>query len=254
MGQRRIDAVANESPHAPGILALPCRIDGKRNVRRPAGHGTCRKLQCVAHRFIASTTAVEHPRQHRDVQVSVVVDAHLALAVMQPVQSTDVLRDRSMPGDGKRQEQGVEPGVVESLADVAAGRQEHAILMRWNRGQRGVRAIALGFAHATAKDDQVPHLGREAAGQLIEMIISLGQNDRRSPVSNGLHDIAGDEAVAIGIGDQIVVEILELHACVGASGSDRNESPSVERSHCARTAARPIVLAHRRDGAPGHIA
>ncbi len=90
----------------------------------------------VSDGFISVTTAVEHPREHCDVQVSVVVNAHFTLAFMQAMQSADVLRDRSMPGDRKRQEQGVEPGVVESLADVAARCQEHAILVGWNRGQR----------------------------------------------------------------------------------------------------------------------
>jgi len=37
---------------------------------------------------------------------------------MPPVQPADILRQRAFPGNRHRQEQGVEPGVIEAFADI----------------------------------------------------------------------------------------------------------------------------------------
>jgi hypothetical protein len=42
------------------------------------------------------------------------------------VQPTDVLCQRSLPGDRHREEQGVKPSVVEAFAEVAAGSEDQS--------------------------------------------------------------------------------------------------------------------------------
>src|ERR1700731_3505880 len=47
--------------------------------------------------FVSAATPIEHSRQHGHVQVGVVVDPYLTLAVIQAMQPSDVLRNRSSP-------------------------------------------------------------------------------------------------------------------------------------------------------------
>src|SRR5216683_8119584 len=54
--------------------------------------------------FVMVTAAVEHSRQHRYVEIRVVVDAHLPLVMKESMQPTNVLRDRPLPRDRQRQE------------------------------------------------------------------------------------------------------------------------------------------------------
>ena len=60
-----------------------------------------------------SRTLLRHAPQSGYGLVGVVVDQHLALGRMQPVQAPHMLRERSSPCDRHREEQGVEAGVVE---------------------------------------------------------------------------------------------------------------------------------------------
>ena len=84
--QRQVKPIADEPPHAGRIPALPVRIDGKRDLGGPAGHRAGRQQDRIAHRLIAAATPIEHPGQHRHVQIGIIVDLHLALAVVQSMQ------------------------------------------------------------------------------------------------------------------------------------------------------------------------
>ena len=86
--------------HTGRVLVLPLGIDRKRNVGGPTRHGAGRQQDRVAHRLVATAATVEHPREHRHIQVGVVIDSHLLLAVVQTVQSADVLGNRPAPGNG----------------------------------------------------------------------------------------------------------------------------------------------------------
>ena len=134
-GQRAVYAIANQSADAPRVIALPDRIRRKCHVSGPARNRAGWQQHRVANGFIASAPPVEHPSEHRHVDVGVVVDAHLALGIVQPVQSTGVLGHRAGPRHGKCQEQRVQPCIVEPLTHVLAGRQHHPALLGGNRRQ-----------------------------------------------------------------------------------------------------------------------
>jgi hypothetical protein len=131
--QWRVHSVTNESAHAGGVVLLPSRICCERYGRRPAGNGTCRKGDGVANRFVAAAAPVEHARQHRHIEVRVIVYPHLSLTVVEAVQPSGVLGDGPAPRHRKREHQRVQARVVEPFAHVLAGRQEDAFLIRWNR-------------------------------------------------------------------------------------------------------------------------
>ena len=157
--QRLVDAVANEPPHAGRVIVLPLWIDREQHIGGPAGHGAGRQQDRVADGLIPPAPTIEHPGQHGHVQVGVVVHAHLALAVMQPVQPADVLGNRSAPRNGQRQEQGVEPGVVEPFADVSTGRQQRSALVLRDGRQASDDVLISFLSHAAAKHDQMRTLG-----------------------------------------------------------------------------------------------
>jgi hypothetical protein len=95
--ERRIDTVPNESSHTGGVIAFPQWIGGQSDVCRPARNGAGWKNDRVADGFVPAATPIEHSRQHRHVQVGVIVDPYLTLAVMEAMQPPDVLRNRPSP-------------------------------------------------------------------------------------------------------------------------------------------------------------
>ena len=60
--------------------------------------------------------------------------AQAEVARLQAVQAAGVLNERSLPRHRQGQEQGVEPRVVEALADVPAGRDEQPFFASRNGG------------------------------------------------------------------------------------------------------------------------
>ena len=76
----------------------------------------------MANRFVAAATTIEHPGQHGDIEVGVVVHAHVTLAIVEPVQPTGVLVHGAAPGHGQCQQQRVQPRIVEPVSDVRPDR------------------------------------------------------------------------------------------------------------------------------------
>ena len=65
------------------------------------------------------------------------------------------MADRSPPGHRQGEKQGVQPGIVEAFAEVAAGRQEHPPCVLGNRCQASQSGAELLFAHSTPKHDEM---------------------------------------------------------------------------------------------------
>ncbi len=78
----------------------------------------------IAHVAVSLHSATVHSRQHQNVGIDVVVDLNDSLGVVKSMKSPDVLLKRSLPRNRHRQEQRIEPGVIESFADVASRRKD----------------------------------------------------------------------------------------------------------------------------------
>ena len=65
-----------------------------------------------------------HPVEDGDAGVDVVVELDVVLALVGAEESSDVLDDSSLERQREREEQGVELGPVEALAEVGAGGDE----------------------------------------------------------------------------------------------------------------------------------
>ena len=89
--ERGFDAVTDEPAYARRVVPLPRWVDGQRNVGGPSRNRARWKDNRVADGFVSAAAPIEHPRQHRDVEIRVIVHPHLTLCVVEPVESADVL-------------------------------------------------------------------------------------------------------------------------------------------------------------------
>ena len=95
--QWNIHAVLYKPANAGGVIPFPFWINRKWDLGRPARQGTSRQEDGIAKRFISTTSSVEHPGKHWDVQVGVVIDAHFAFAFVQAMQPPHILGNGSTP-------------------------------------------------------------------------------------------------------------------------------------------------------------
>ena len=68
--------------------------------------------------------------------------------------------------------------VVESLADVPAGCDQHTGLPHRDRRQARRQFLAFATFHLAAKDEEVLNLPLERTDQLFEMVVALGEHQR----------------------------------------------------------------------------
>jgi hypothetical protein len=72
---------------------------------------------------IASQPSLEHAGEHGNFRIDVIEDADNLLAVLNPMQPPNVLLQCTPPRNRHREEESIEPGIVEAFADVAPGRK-----------------------------------------------------------------------------------------------------------------------------------
>ena len=184
--ERRIDAVSNEPSHAARVVALPHRVRWQDDIRGPARDRAGRKEDRVADGLVAAATPIEHSRQHRHVEVGIVVDAHLSLAVVEPMESARVLRDRASPRDRQRQKQRVQARIVESLSDVFAGGKNDSCFIARDGCQPIGHGLPLLLTHPRSQyDDDDGHRSqapaRERRGDRFARSAPAA-NARRAPI------------------------------------------------------------------------
>jgi hypothetical protein len=92
-------------------------------------HELFAKRKGVADQPVRSQAARVHSRQHKDVGAYVIVDSQNTLGIMKSVETSYVLLERSLPGNGHRQKERIQAGIVEPFAYVAAGRQNDSRLV-----------------------------------------------------------------------------------------------------------------------------
>ena len=68
-------------------------------------------------RPIAPLTLCPHPAQPRIIDFHIVIDTKVGLALAAAVKAAGILLERSLPGDRQGQDEGVEAGMIEALAD-----------------------------------------------------------------------------------------------------------------------------------------
>ena len=213
--QRNVHPVADQAADAGGIIALPLRVNGQRDLDGPAGHRAGGQQQRVAHCFVTRAAPVEHPRQHRHVKIGVIIDLHFTLARVQPVQAAHILCDRPSPRYRQREEQRVQPWLVEALADVTASGQQRTPLVVRHLRQRGHRGLDLLPAHAALEGNHVRNCRRQLRRQKPQMFRALRQHQWKTTRLHRGDYVPADQLVAARILGQRLVEPLELDSRIG---------------------------------------
>ena len=129
---------------------------------------------------------------------------------MESMQSPRVLRDRSTPRHGQGQKECVQSGIVETLAEIAAGGQKNTRFIRGNRRQLCHGSRQLLLHHPTPQDNDVPDLGSECFHQHVQVLGSFGQHHGRTPLANRGQHISANQRVACLVQYQLTVECLKL--------------------------------------------
>lgn len=159
--------------------------------------------------LVSAAALVEHARAHRHCAVNVVVDAHFLFRVVQAVQASDVLRERAAPRDRQREEERVEPAVVEALADIAARGDDHAWHVFGNFGDLTRGECAELVRLAAFQQHDMRDLSAQRIGERVRVRGALGEHKRRAPLGDGGEDVADDLRVSASVGGELRVEILD---------------------------------------------
>lgn len=125
----------------------------------------------VTDRAISRETLFEHLQQHWIVLVDVIIHPDLGLAGAMSVKSAAVLNQRAFPGDG------------------------HG-------------SLAIPSRHSASEHDEMADEAVEAIGQILQMVLSFGEQDGRTAFLDGSDDIVHDARVSCGVTGKVGVKIL----------------------------------------------
>jgi hypothetical protein len=128
---------------------------------------------------------------------------------MEAVESSGVLDQRAPPRYGHGEEQGVEPRVVEPFADVAPrGEDEPGLVLR-DTGELRCHLSTLARGHASLEHHHMVYKRPEAGRQVLQVVLALGEQDRRPPFLDCLDDVVQDQAVPVLVPSQGGVQSLD---------------------------------------------
>src|ERR1700694_6016285 len=159
------------------------------------------------------------------------------------MQPPGVLNQGPLPGDGQRQEERIEPRVVEALANVpASGKQEPFLSGRDGRELLTHVAVGLG-SHPSPQHDKMPRKRSKLAREVLEVVPALGQQDRGAPTDESSDDVVEDHRVARLVPRQRAIETLDP----SVGGSDRRMEAGLAHDErvLERTLARVGLCVHR---------
>src|SRR5258708_36854729 len=97
------------------------------------------------------------------------------------MQSPDILLESSFPRNWHSEKKSIQPGIIKSLADIAAGRKNNPLVSQGYSGQRVGCALALLLAHATLEDKQVFHHQRKLLRKVLQVFGPCRHTHGRPP-------------------------------------------------------------------------
>ena len=151
---------------------------------------------------------------------------------MQSVQPPRVLHDGAPPRDRHGQEQGVQSRFVETLSDVPPRGEDQELLAIGDGGQSGQRLSALLLADTSLQHNQVPGECPQAPGEKVEMILSLGEHQRRTSGVERADDVVQYEVVSAFVTRQRAIDALDGKVGLARQLEFRfsDDQPACERS------------------------
>lgn len=94
-------------------------------------------------------------------------------------------------------------------------------------------------AHASAKNQEVANDPAQLGLEELEMVATLGQHDRRTPLLDGLDHVVDDQPVAGGVRGQVPVDVPDLRLCRGI-GRTPSRLPSNQLPRDLALAGKPL--------------
>jgi septum formation topological specificity factor MinE len=104
--------------------------------------------------------------------------------------------------------------VVESLANVLAGREDDSPFLPRDGCETVIDRLALLLAHAAAQDHNVINARRQLVLEAVEVLIPFRQDQRRTPIANGFENVLANSPSTRLVVDQLLVEGLKFHTLV----------------------------------------
>ena len=96
----------------------------------------------IAERSVSGPSLCSHASQNRHSAIDIVDNQNVCLPVMLTMEPADILGQCSFPGDRHRQEQRIEPAVIEAFTDIPAYREYQTLLIvRYTQSRFGDFAI-----------------------------------------------------------------------------------------------------------------
>ena len=133
-----------------------------------------RALFHVAQRPQRAVPPGGHSSQSRHGRIDVVVNANLGLRDTWTMEPAGVLGERPSPRNRHREEECVEPRIVETFADVASSREHDALAT----SHSALESIATrARRHASVKDNAARRDVAQAPLEQLEMVAALGQDE-----------------------------------------------------------------------------
>ena len=117
-----------------------------------------------------------HAVEDRDAAVDVVVELDTVLALVGAEQPADVLHDSTFEREREGEEQGVELGPVEALAEVGAGGDEHDPVVGVPVGDGVGDGLAGSLAEPAAKHERVVAQAVESGDDGVDVLGALGEH------------------------------------------------------------------------------
>ena len=164
-----------------------------------------RCVEGVANTLIGFQTLGVHFVKHRDMAVHIVVDKHIVLAGVVPVEPSGVLLHHTFPGNRGCQKQRIQSMVVKALTNELACRHQQHGFLRHNLCHLPYRRFPLLFGHFTC---QKKRLLRRILQHFIEdrrLIRKSGQNHRRSSCLQCFFHICYNQAIAVFVPPQTLI-------------------------------------------------
>src|SRR5512145_1664644 len=127
----------------------------------------------IADRAIRGEPLLEHPKQHRDFPVHIVIDSHLGLGRMMSMEPAAVLNQRPFPRDRQGEEECVESGIIEAFTDVAARRHYEPLRRIRNRRELIGRTLPLLYRHPASQYHHMAHEATKTFSEVFQVILSF---------------------------------------------------------------------------------
>jgi len=162
----------------PALSAIHARLMGTRSTYPPIRKQITRIQHPVTYRLISNTAFRNHAGQNRHPHVGIIIYNHLALGVVETMQPAGILGKRAFPSNRHGEKKGIEAGIIETLAEVASGRDDDAFLGLGNCCEPRGDVAALLLTLPPAQYNHVPRETLKALCDDLQMGGTLRYHNR----------------------------------------------------------------------------